>query len=206
MYVAVIIYYCTIDSTHILHETFELQDFNFLARRSIKEFCRFGTREVAERTQQGERHSIQPPLNHKVISNMDLDFIVHAYRTNELCATCITHASYPQRVAYRFLEDCLLEFQELYPTLDPLPKDRYLAFPDLDYLLHKYKDPTDVDKILKINNELVETKEELYKAFDALLERGDKIDNIVAKSNDLNHQSRTFLNKSKQLNSCCIIL
>ena len=45
---------------------------------------------------------------------------------------------------------------------------------------------------MKIQKELDETKIVLYKTIESVLERGEKIDSLVEKSNDLSSQSRMF--------------
>ena len=45
---------------------------------------------------------------------------------------------------------------------------------------------------MKVQRELDETKIVLHKTIESVLERGEKIDNLVQKSNDLSGQSRMF--------------
>ena len=45
---------------------------------------------------------------------------------------------------------------------------------------------------MKIQRELDETKIVLHKTIESVLERGEKIDTLVEKSNDLSAQSRMF--------------
>lgn len=45
---------------------------------------------------------------------------------------------------------------------------------------------------MKIQKELDETKIVLHKTIESVLERGEKIDTLVAKSNDLSGQSKMF--------------
>jgi len=64
----------------------------------------------------------------------------------------------------------------------------------------------EADKIMKIQKDLDATKDILVKSIDQLLERGEKLETLAQKSNDLSFQSKVFLEKSESLNSCCIIL
>ena len=64
--------------------------------------------------------------------------------------------------------------------------------PQLKEYIVKYQDPQQADSIMKIQRELDETKIVLHKTIESVLERGEKIDTLVEKSNDLSAQSRMF--------------
>ena len=81
---------------------------------------------------------------------------------------------------------------------------------------------------MKIQKELDETKIVLHKTIESVLERGEKIDSLVEKSDGLSAQSKMFYSKhcfvpldaifvntvltsilieqAKQQNSCCVIM
>ena len=59
---------------------------------------------------------------------------------------------------------------------------------------------------MKIQRELDETKIVLHKTIESVLERGEKIDTLVEKSNDLSSQSRMFYTQAKKQNSCCVVM
>lgn len=67
-----------------------------------------------------------------------------------------------------------------------------LPFPELKEYLEKYQDPQQADSILKIQKELDETKITLHKTIESVLQRGEKIDDLVAKSDGLSAQSKMF--------------
>lgn len=64
--------------------------------------------------------------------------------------------------------------------------------PELKEYLTKYQDPQQADSILKIQKELDETKIVLHKTIESVLQRGEKIDDLVAKSDGLSAQSKMF--------------
>ena len=55
----------------------------------------------------------------------------------------------------------------------------------------------------KISKDLDDTKEILHKTIDAVLERGEKLDNLVTQSEDLTKQSKMFYKEAKKTNACC---
>ena len=79
-------------------------------------------------------------------------------------------------------------------------------FPELKTYLVKYQDPQEADSIMKIQKELDETKIVLHKTIESVLERGEKIDALVAKSDGLSAQSKMFYTQAKKQNSCCIVM
>ena len=91
----------------------------------------------------------------------------------------------------------------------------------------KYQDPQQADSIMKIQKELDETKIVLHKTIESVLERGEKIDSLVEKSDGLSAQSKMFykqvrwseskdtvcrltnvlfIRQAKKQNSCCLIM
>ncbi len=67
-----------------------------------------------------------------------------------------------------------------------------MAFPELKDYIVKYQDPQQADSIMKIQKELDETKIVLHKTIESVLQRGEKIDDLVAKSDGLSAQSKMF--------------
>lgn len=56
----------------------------------------------------------------------------------------------------------------------------------------KFQTPNQADAMLKIQADLDETKIILHNTIEAVLERGEKLDDLVAKSDDLSSQSKMF--------------
>ena len=62
------------------------------------------------------------------------------------------------------------------------------------------------DKLCVIQEDLNKIKTVLYEATANLLDRGDRLDELIVKSEDLGSITRTFKNDTRKLRSCCIIL
>jgi synaptobrevin family protein YKT6 len=58
------------------------------------------------------------------------------------------------------------------------------------------------NQIYKIQIELDNTQESLIKTIGLIMDRGEKLDELVKKSEDLSKASKDFYNKSKKLNCC----
>jgi synaptobrevin family protein YKT6 len=78
-----------------------------------------------------------------------------------------------------------------------------INFTQLPVYLSKYQDPREADALTKIQGDLDETKIILRNTIEAVLERGEKLDDLVTKSEDLSIQSKAFYKTAKKTNSCC---
>jgi len=181
----------------ILCSAFELSSFGYFQRGSIKEVAMFVSREVVSRSSIGERQSIQ----HK-------EYYCHCQvTTQKIGCTVITDAEYPGRVAFSLITKALEEFMKVYGTnVETFTKDANLQLDALDSLLLKFQNPVEADSVLKIQKDLDETKEVLVKSIDQLLLRGERLDVLAEKSQDLSFQSKAFLKQSEKLNSCCTVI
>jgi len=63
--------------------------------------------------------------------------------------------------------------------------------------------PVQADKLTKIQQDLDETKIILHKTIESVLDRGEKLDQLVDKSNDLSLASQMFYKQARKTNSCC---
>ena len=81
-----------------------------------------------------------------------------------------------------------------------------IHFPQLAQYLAKYQDPAQADSMTKLQSELDETKIIMHDNIEKILDRGEKLDDLVAKSEGLSYQSKAFYTTAKKTNSCCVIL
>ena len=154
---------------------------------------------VSERTRPGQRQDIE-----------EQDYTFHAYSRSEgVCGLIISDKDYPALVAHQLLSKIVDEFLSAHPRASFANKavaPNSLLFPQLRDYIVKYQDPGQADSIMKIQRELDETKIVLHKTIESVLERGEKIDSLVEKSNDLSSQSRMFYTQAKKQNSCCVVM
>lgn len=88
------------------------------------------------------------------------------------------------------------KFLTKYPRSSWADGEPALAFPELKEYLSEYQDPHQADSILKIQKELDETKIVIHKTIESVLQRGEKLDDLVAKSDGLSAQSKLFYRMS----------
>ena len=69
--------------------------------------------------------------------------------------------------------------------------------------LQKWQDPTEADKLMKVEKELFEVKEIMHQNLNDVLKRGEDLDTLMNKSKDLSSVSVDFYKKAKKNNSKC---
>ncbi|KAI9719701.1 MAG: hypothetical protein M1828_006134 [Chrysothrix sp. TS-e1954] len=166
---------------------------------SIHEFLTLFSKTVAERTRPGQRQDVE-----------EQSYTFHAYgRSEGIAGLLISDHEYPAIVAHSLLSKIVDEFLSKNPRStfqSPSLNANTLILPQLKDYIQKYQDPQQADSIMKIQKELDETKITLHKTIESVLQRGEKIDDLVSKSDGLSAQSKMFYTQAKKQNSCCVVM
>jgi len=181
----------------ILSNANDLSSFSFYQKGSVGEFMTFFSKTVAERTPQGQRQSVQ-----------ENNYTAHVYNRGgpeQLAGVIITDQEYPVRPAFSLLTKLLDEFTAKIPQ-SSFDNPAAISFPDINIYIQKYQDPRQADTIMRVQQELDETKIILHKTIESVLQRGEKLDNLVDRSNALSAQSKMFYKTAKKQNSCCVVM
>lgn len=178
----------------LLKSAYDLQTFSFFQRGAVQEFMGFASKTIVERTQPASRQSVKQDA-----------YMCHVYvRADNLGAVLIADHEYPQRVAHTLLTKVLDDFTAKIPAEQwPTGTESSIGFTQLPAYLSKYQDPREADALTKMQNDLDETKIILKNTIEAVLERGEKLDDMVIKSENLSIQSKAFYKTAKKTNSCC---
>ncbi|BFZ01785.1 hypothetical protein BsWGS_04824 [Bradybaena similaris] len=181
----------------ILTSKNELTSFGYFQRSTVGEFMSFTSKILVERTATASRASVK-----------EQEYICHVYvRSDNLAGVVIADHEYPQRVAHTLINKVLDEFPDKCPKAQwSSVKENEAPFPELEGYLQKYQNPREADAMTKIQSELDETKIILHNTIEAVLQRGEKLDDLVEKSEGLSMQSKTFYKTAKKTNQCCAIL
>lgn len=165
---------------------------------------------VAERTPPTQRQSVQ-----------ENSYVAHVHSrpaSDGICGVLVADQEYPSRVAFSLLNKTLDDF------ILKVPKSSYesrvnslttgsgsmpakgeglisASFPQADEYVRRYQDPRQADTIMKVQQELDETKIVLHKTIDSVLQRGEDLDKLVEKSGSLSAQSKLFYKSAKKV-SC----
>ncbi|KAF5381506.1 hypothetical protein D9757_008178 [Collybiopsis confluens] len=139
---------------------------------------------MAERTPQGQRQSVQ-----------ENNYTAHVY--NRGGAEQLADQEYPVRPAFSILTKILDDFITKVPQ-SSFSNPSAISFPDIQTYVSKYQDPHQADTIMRVQRELDETKIILHKTIESVLERGEKLDNLVDRSTALSAQSKMFYKTAKK--------
>jgi synaptobrevin family protein YKT6 len=181
-----------------------LEDISIWKRGSVKEVIRFAGREVVKRTPKGQRQSTE-----------HLNYRCHTYVANtNIGIAVLSTLNYPPRVAHdlvgiaydRFIES---DFYETNKNKF-INQTRDLEYRGLDNvmteLIVQYRKPEQVDRISMIQNELDEARTIIQGTLDNLLDRGEKLDDLMNRTSDLSFSTKQFAKRTDDLNKCCTFL
>ncbi|PVV00804.1 hypothetical protein BB560_004801 [Smittium megazygosporum] len=184
---------------YILSKSSDLSSFSFFQRSSIQDFMSFFACTVAERTQAGQRQAVE-----------ENNYIAYVYNRNDgLSGIVITDLEYPSRVALSLASRLIEEFSINYnnsTSWSKISSSSPVEIASFSKLLSEYQNPKQADVIMNVQQELDETKVVLHKTIESLLERGERLDTLVEKSNQLSDQSKMFYKTAKKTNSCCSLM
>lgn len=174
----------------------DLQSFGYFQRSSVQEFMDFTSKILVERTNVAQRASVR-----------EQEYMCHVYvRSDSLAGVLISDHEYPQRVAFTLLNKVLDDFCSKYPPFQWSDEKQIMQFPEASDFLQKYQNPKEADAMSKIQCDLDETKIILHNTIEAVLQRGEKLDDLVEKSEGLSTQSKAFYKTARKTNSCCVLL
>lgn len=180
----------------------DLSSFSFFERSSVGQFMSFFSGTIAARTPKGQRQSIEEGA-----------YMGHVYTRQEgLSGVVISDKEYPVRVAFSVLNKVLEEYLAAHPKQDWTSVTNAnkgvhdVSFSPLEEYLKRYQDPHQADALMKVQQELDDTKIVLHKTIESVLQRGEKLDTLVDKSEALSSSSKMFYTQARKTNSCCVIM
>lgn len=169
---------------------------DFFNEEALKKWSLFFSKTITKRTPPGQRQSVQ-----------NQDYFVHVYmRADGLCGCITCDAEYPPRVAFSLLTKILEDFSIQVPSWRTEKRSEAIVWPPLDEAVVKYQNPAQADPIMRIQKNLDETKEVLHNTIETVLQRGEKLEDLVERSGELSAQSKLFYKQAKKANSCCSII
>lgn len=172
-----------------------LQSFGVFQRGTIDQHITFATRTVVQRTSPGTRQTVQLDDN---------PFVVHVHvRHDGLCGTVVADREYPARVAFSYLSKQMSDFERDISNWKALTIDQSMEPASMLADINKFQNPQEADKVTKIQSNLDEITEVMQKNINEVLKRGENLDNLMDKSNDLNIASKQFYKQAKKTNQCC---
>ena len=193
------ILYKRTEKTIFLKSCYWLDFISFLKRRFVKETLNFGARTTISKIGKGQIVRVE--------SEEQKETIIYGHINEQsLGVVVITDTEYPESAACKIILELQNMFLAIYSAdfLKNYTEDQDMKFPEMEAKIAKYQDPKEADKLIKIENDLTEIQTALHKTMEDLFDRGEKLDDLVKKSEDISGTAYSFYKKSKEANqSCC---
>jgi len=197
----------------ILTSEYNLSSFGYFVRSNVKEVVIFASREVAKHVAPGARGGVTRSQDNQTFNCYYQVFTVpppaESKKTESanICCCVTTDGDYPKTTAISLVGKAINQFLQSFSfdEWSGVTKDSEMRNNFLAAMLEKYQNPQEADDVEKIKKELVETKEVILESLDLLLKRGERLEDLVERSNDLGVTSKAFMQESSKLNSCCIL-
>lgn len=149
-----------------------------LERKFVREFVEFGSKTLIQK--------MQMPDNEFIITIANGEFVIYVTIHNGIgCALLMSQTptrldKLPHLVSKKLIQDFVYS-NEIPETPDKIHH----------YFKHK-----------EILDQVEDTKKVLHRTISAVLQRGERIEELVEKTDQLSESSKIFFQRSRQLNSC----
>lgn len=117
------------------------------------------------------------------------DYMFACLKHESIVVIIITDNEYPSRVTFSLIQNLFNN-----PTQQ-----------NAQHMLETCQDARQIDKIYDIRASLDETMVVMHQTIDKILERGEKLDDLVERSAQLSLSSKMFYKTARQHNRCCKI-
>ncbi|XP_072342102.1 synaptobrevin homolog YKT6 [Scyliorhinus torazame] len=191
------VFYKGASGVKLLKAAYDVSSFSFFQRSSVQEFMTFTSQLIVDRSHIGSRAAVK-----------EQDYLCHVcIRNDSLSGVAIADSEYPSRVCFSLLDKVLDDFGKQVDRIEwPTGSPEVIRYAGLEAHLARYQNPREADPMSKVQAELDETKVILHNTMESLLERGEKLDDLVSKSEVLGTQSKAFYKTARKQNSCCEIM
>jgi synaptobrevin family protein YKT6 len=168
-----------------------------LYRKTAREFAFMACREISKKLTLEDKplpYFITFTDDYQKDSTDNDKMILHFYMIDkDESIVIITDGKYPVSVCRRMAIELAQEGHEE----GTLKAEKFIK---------EYQESKDYDKISKVKAELDEVKEIMTRNIETVIGRGEQLDELVKKSEDLSAKSKSFYKASKKVNGCCTIV
>jgi synaptobrevin family protein YKT6 len=173
----------------------ELGFIGYFQRKVVRDLINFSSRTVVGRSRPGDRTAVH--------LEQEAGICYVAVHPNSLAVTVVADPEYPQRVAFTVIAEIMRELIASSLAWPRVVTDTDMGWPRLNEYLRTYQNPMEADRLMKIQSELDQVTEVMHRNIEELLKRGETLDSLMAKSNDLGAMSYDFYKRAKKNNQCC---
>ncbi|GFT36781.1 synaptobrevin homolog YKT6 [Nephila pilipes] len=140
----------------------------------------------------------------KKITVKEQRYLCHCYvQPDNLAAVAVTDDEYPPNVAHLCLSQLLIDFTAQIQSKTWQNVQDSIDYPGIKTIFQKFSCPKNLDSLTVVQGQLDETKIILYQTLESILQRGEKLDDLVTKADDLSLQAKTFYKSARKSNACC---
>jgi len=191
---SIVVLYKGESAAHILKAGWDLSSLSFFQRGTAQDFITFTSKILVERTGIGARQSVK-----------EAEYMCHVFvRADNLSVVCVSDHEYPPRVAHTMMQRISEDFAGQIQGPQWTTGQEVTGFNgQLEVYMNKFQDPTQSDSMSRLQSDLDDTKIVLHSTIEAVLQRGEKLDDLVDKSEALSMQSKAFYKTARKTNSCC---
>lgn len=157
-----------------------LKSIGYFKRYYADQFMNFFSQTIADRYNE----------QNKMQCFEEEEYMCYVYKINDKTCVIISDTEYPSQIISTICQTLLT---------------KYINQDYLDKFIEHSDNPKNINKIYGIQCELDETKKIMHKNIDTLLERGEKLDDLIEKTNQLSISSKQFYKQAKKMNTCCTI-
>ena len=112
---------------------------------------------------------------------------------------CMCEAEYPKETAFLYLEECMSVFFDKFTQNDIDRENAYSKFFNekfqnvlKDKMIYFNKNQDATDNLKELKQGVLNYRENVIKANDILIERGENINLVVKKADSLKHESESY--------------
>ena len=166
-------------SSSITKEKFNLEDFRFYTRGTIKDLIRAMVKAVSERAKTKEDlYEIREKLTEK----QNIKIFTQKKAIERIII--LTDENYCSAVAQKLMSECF-------------------KLETYDKIIIDYKKCEEQDLMKQIESELQKCNAIVVEGLSQILERGESLSELVDKCESLNFQTKVLFKTAKKKNSCC---
>lgn len=141
------------------------------------------------------------PVQNNKMSYVYDKYTFHYIVEDGLCFLCMSDLSFERRIAFRFLEDIKGRFLSAYG--EHAKTALAYAMKDFAQVLNTqmdfYSNNPAADQLRRVRNEIDEVRGVMESNIDKILERQEKIELLVVKTDNLNQSAQNFRKRSARL-------
>jgi len=163
-------------------------------RKTIWETCVFFARTLSLYCNPGTKTSV-------VEQGMEILVI---RESDSLACAVFCDAEYPKRIGFACARQALEAFRSSYGDTwkESTTKDQEFSFKELEGIIESYKDPSRKDPIARALEETDATLEVVTDTLNRVIVRGQTLESLMQKSEDLSARAKIFYKESKK-SRCC---